>query len=48
MKIQARIFETHVLTAELERGTKALQFDVCCKAIGQNFDCGCDRYAICI
>ena len=34
------------LTAELERGTKALQFDVCCKAIGQNFDCGCDHYAI--
>ena len=23
-----------------------LQFDVCCKAIGQNFDSGCDRYAI--
>ena len=34
----------HVLPAE--QGTKALQFDVCCKAIGQNFDCGCDRYAI--
>ena len=34
------------LPAELERGTKALQFDVCCKAIDQNFDCGCDRYAI--
>ena len=23
-----------------------LQFDVCCKAIDQNFDSGCDRYAI--
>ena len=23
-----------------------LQFDVCCKGIDQNFDCGCDRYAI--
>ena len=23
-----------------------LQFDVCCKAIDQNFDCGCDHYAI--
>ena len=23
-----------------------LQFDVCCKAIDQNFDCGCDRCAI--
>ena len=22
------------------------QFDVCCKAIDQNFDCGCDRCAI--
>ena len=22
-----------------------LQFDVCCKAIDQNFDCGCDRCA---
>ena len=32
--------------AELERGTKALQFHVCCKVIDQNFDCGCDRYAI--
>ena len=34
------------LPAELERGTKVLQFDVCCKAIDQNFDCGCDRCAI--
>ena len=23
-----------------------LQFDVCCKAIDQNFDCSFDRYAI--
>ena len=32
--------------AELERGSKALQFDVCCKAIDQNCDCGCDRHSI--
>ena len=24
-----------------ERGTKVLQFDVCCEATDQNFDCGC-------
>ena len=35
-----------MLTAELERGTKVLQFDVCFKAVHQNFDCGCNRYAI--
>ena len=29
-----------------KRGTKVLQFDACCKAIEQNFDCGCDRCAI--
>ena len=29
------------LPVELERGTKALQFDVCCEAIVQNFNCGC-------
>ena len=29
------------LPVELERGTKTLQFDVCCEAIHQNFDCGC-------
>ena len=23
-----------------------LQFDLCCMAIDQNFDCGCDRCAI--
>ena len=34
------------LTAELERGTKPLQFDVCCKAIDQKFDYGCDGYTI--
>ena len=30
-----------VLTSKLERGTKTLQFDVCCEAIHQNFECGC-------
>ena len=34
------------LPAELERGAKVLQFDVCWKAIDQNFNCGCDRCAI--
>ena len=34
------------IPAELARGTKALQFDVCCEAVDQNFDCGCDCYAI--
>ena len=34
------------LPAKLERGTKALHFDVRCKAIDQNFDCGCDSYGI--
>ena len=34
------------LPAELERGTEVLQFDVCCKAVDQNLDCGCDRCAI--
>ena len=29
------------LPEELEIGTKALQFEVCCEAIDQNFDCGC-------
>ena len=33
------------LLAELERETKMLQFDVCHKAIDQNFDCGCDSYS---
>ena len=32
------------LPAELERWTKALE--VCFKATDQNFDCGCNRYAI--
>ena len=27
-----------VLPVEFERGTKTLQFDVCCEAIYQNFD----------
>ena len=30
------------LPVELEKGTEVLQFDVCCKATDQNFDCGCD------
>ena len=34
------------LPAELERGTKALHFDVCCKAIDRNFNCGSDHYII--
>ena len=34
------------LPTELERGTKVVQFDGCCKAIDQNFDCGCDRCEI--
>ena len=29
------------LPVELKRGTKMLQFDVCCEAIDQNIDCGC-------
>ena len=29
------------LPAGLKRRTKALQFDVRCKAFGRNFDCGC-------
>ena len=29
------------LPAELEGGTKVLQFDVCCEANEQNFDYGC-------
>ena len=28
------------MEVELERETKVLQFDVCCEAIDQNFDCG--------
>ena len=34
-------FKWTFLPAELELATKALQFYVCCKAIDQNFDCGC-------
>ena len=33
------------IPAELERGIKLLQFDVCCKVIDQNFDFGCDHCA---
>ena len=43
--MQARIFRD-ILTSRAGRGTKVLQFDVCCKAIDQNFDCGCDSYTI--
>ena len=28
-----------LLPAELKRKTKVLQFDMCCKAIGRNFNC---------
>ena len=35
-----------LLPMELERGIKVLQVDVCCGAIDQKFDCGCDCYAI--
>ena len=34
------------LPAELERVAEVLQFDVCCKAIDQSFDCGCNRCKI--
>ena len=36
-----RILKKLFLPAELKRRTKQLQFDVHCKAIGGNFDCGC-------
>lgn len=31
-------FKWIFLSVELERGTKVLQFDVCCEAIDQNFN----------
>ena len=34
-----QFFKWTFLPAELERGTKALQFDVCREAIDQSFDC---------
>ena len=40
------LFKPVILPKKLERGAEVLQFDVCCKAIDQNFDCGCDRCAI--
>ena len=46
MKYSPEFLKCTFLPAELERGTKALRFDVCCKAIDQNFDRGCDSYAI--
>ena len=45
-KYRQEFLKCTFLPAELERGTKMLQFDVCYKAIDQNFDCRCDRYAI--
>ena len=45
-KYRPEFLECTFIPAELERGTKALQFDVRCEAIDQNFDCGCDCYAI--
>ena len=39
-KYRQEFLKCTVLPAELERGTKALQFDVCCKVIGQNFGWG--------
>ena len=45
-KYRQEFLKSTFLPTELERGTKALRFDVCCKAISQNFDCGCDRYEI--
>ena len=37
----ASVFKWTFLPVELERGTETLQFDVCCEAIHQNFDCCC-------
>ena len=45
-KYNQEFLKCTVLQAQLERGTKVLQFDVCYKAIDQNFECGCDRHAI--
>jgi len=44
--IQTRILKWMSLLAELERGMKTLQFDMCCKATDQNHNCGCHLYAI--
>ena len=33
-----------IRTGVVEKGTKMPQFDVCCKAIGQNFTSGCNCY----
>ena len=38
--MHARIFKCMFLPTELEIGTKALQFDVCCEANDRNFNCG--------
>ena len=45
-KLQARNFEMHILTSRTGKRNRSAQFDVCCKATDQNFDCGCDRCAI--
>ena len=41
IKYGQEVFKWTFLPVELERGSKTLQFDVCCEAIHQNFDCGC-------
>ena len=48
MKIQARIFDSNACSYQQnwKEEPKMLQFDVCCKAIDQNFNCGCDGYPI--
>ena len=47
-KLQYRKFGITGLKSSLRATEKyeVLQFDVCCKAIDQNSDCGCDRCAI--
>ena len=40
------VWNAPFLPAEVKKVTKALHFDVCSKAIDQNFDCGCDCYTI--
>ena len=41
-----KILKCTFLPAELERGTKVLQFGVCCKAIDQTFGCGYDQFCV--
>ena len=40
-KLNAVILIDQEFSVGLERGTRTVQFDVCCEAIHQNFDCGC-------